>query len=61
VRHVEVRQEIVVRRACLEDVKLTEDSECRQKVGDTVMHCTGLRLTKFKGCEELEIQKGEKE
>ncbi len=48
--------EIVVPRACLTKIELTEKAECS---GPDLQHmtCRGLLLTKKKGCEYLRIVK----
>jgi hypothetical protein len=56
-----VHGELVVDRACMESVSLTDATECRMKLDEKTLHCTGLKLVKYPKCERLEVNPKQKE
>lgn len=49
-----IKAQVVVPRDCMTSVELTDKAECH---GDDVehLHCTGFKLTKRQGCEQLSV------
>lgn len=70
-RHVQVpvpaaHMEVVIPRACIEKISLTDVTECRYVEGEIddhgniVTHCTPIKLDKFRGCEIRQAVKNKK-
>jgi hypothetical protein len=62
-KHVQVqapRTEIVITRACMDRISLTEATKCTRMDDDTKFHCEGIKIDFFKGCEVRQVVKTKK-